>query len=205
MAIRCWTSQADRSPRTSWRPSGTVKGATTWVKVFGAAGLPSHHYQPRPGTCQPRQVRGRWAGGLRGSAPGLSFGPRSGATRSIPRIRPTTSEPDSQGRTPHRSRAICPAAKKSYLRYVTPSAARHGFLQQGGRPSGENVERHRPSWPRTGSRRTHCQGPPSLLECDPFLTLNGKVGVMRLCQTVGSNADHFPVDMDELSHLFLPC
>ena len=30
---------------------------------------------------------------------------------------------------------------------------------------------------------------PGLLEYDPFLTLDGKVGVVSLCQTVGGNAD----------------
>ena len=33
---------------------------------------------------------------------------------------------------------------------------------------------------------------PRLLENDPFLILNGKVGVVSLCQTVGGNYRSFP-------------
>jgi hypothetical protein len=161
-------SQSDRSPRTSCRPSGTVKASQHGSRFSARRACQATAISRDPGRAN--HGRCECAGQVACAAQHRAW---ASAHRTIrrnpihPEDRPTTSEPDSQGRTPNHGRTICPAAKKSYLRYVTPSAARHRFRQQGGRRSRENVERHRASWPRTGSRRTHCQGPPSLLEYDP--------------------------------------
>src|SRR5450631_1214994 len=42
---------------------------------------------------------------------------------------------------------------------------------------------------------------PSLLEHDPLLILNGKVGVVSLLQTIGGDADHPTVGVHKLRHI----
>ena len=189
-SARSWPviAQGSRSVAGLHRPTGSpgprdaLRGQLrrhNRVEVIGATDLPSHHYQPRPATCQIRQVRVRWAGGLRGSAQGLRFGPHT--------IRHSPIDPEDPA-DHFRTRLPGPNAEPwpcdlSCGKEVIPSL-RHPF---------------------SGTAWISSAGwPPSLPEYDPFLTLNGEVGVVHPCQSVGSHANHSPMAIHELIHLFLP-